>query len=161
MGLSPYLERLRRAVGTELVIVPGAAGIVRDADGRVLLLRRADDDRWDLPGGATDPGETPARTAEREVQEESGLRVRATRVAGVFGGGDFRRTYPDGGNVEGVVVVFHCDVIGGELRPQHGEATDARYFDVATMPVLAFPYPRDLFDGVSRPAIFDPADGPS
>src|SRR4051794_4176924 len=127
VGQSPYLRRLRDAVGNDLIVLPGAAGIVRGDQDRILLLRRADDGTWDLPGGATDPGETPAQTVEREVREESGLSVRAVRLAGVFGGRDFRRTYPDGDTVEGLVTVFDCDRIGGELRPQPGEATTLRF----------------------------------
>jgi 8-oxo-dGTP pyrophosphatase MutT (NUDIX family) len=156
--MSPYLERLRGAVGNDLLIVPGAAGIVRDADGRVLVLRRADDGRWDLPAGATDPGETPAETVQREVREESGLVVRATRIAGVFGGRDFRHTYPDGSRVEGIVTVFECEWVGGELRHDDGEATDARFFAPHQMPPLIYPYPPTIFTAPGERASFQGAE---
>ena len=158
MTMSPYLAMLREAVGKTLVIVPGAAGIVRDPEGRVLVLRRADDGQWDLPAGATDPGETPAETVEREVHEESGLEVRATKVAGVFGGRAFRHTYPDGQEVEGLITVFECERIGGELRFHDGEATAARYFAPAEMPRLIYPYPAALFESRTERAVFERAD---
>jgi 8-oxo-dGTP pyrophosphatase MutT (NUDIX family) len=158
MTMSPYLAMLREAVGNKLVIVPGAAGIVRDSEGRVLVLQRADDGQWDLPAGATDPGETPAETVEREVREESGLEVRARRVAGVFGGRAFRHTYPDGEEVEGLITVFDCERIGGELRFHDGEATAARFFAPAEMPRLIFPYPAALFETQAERAVFEPAD---
>lgn len=61
--------------------------IIRDADGRVLLLRRAPSSRmnagrWDFPGGKVDPGENIASAATREVLEETGCEVRITGVAG-------------------------------------------------------------------------------
>jgi 8-oxo-dGTP diphosphatase len=56
--------------------------LLEDRDGRVLLLRRADDDdtypgRWELPGGGIDRGETEAQAAARELHEEVGLAVDA------------------------------------------------------------------------------------
>jgi len=58
--------------------VPVVRLIVPDAVGRVLLLRRADTtygfDRWALPGGKIDYGETVEAAAARELEEETGLR---------------------------------------------------------------------------------------
>ena len=51
--------------------VTAAGGAVRSESGRVLLIRRFH--RWDLPKGRTESGETPRRTALREVEEETGL----------------------------------------------------------------------------------------
>ena len=53
-------------------------------DGSVLLIRRMDDGLWAMPGGACDPGETPAAAAARETWEESGYQVEITRLLGVF-----------------------------------------------------------------------------
>ena len=52
--------------------------------GKLLLIRRNDDGLWALPGGITDPGETLARTAQRELWEEAGLAGRVTELLGVF-----------------------------------------------------------------------------
>ncbi|MDE5637441.1 MAG: NUDIX domain-containing protein, partial [Alistipes sp.] len=51
--------------------VEAAGGAVSDADGRVLMIRR--NDRWDLPKGHVESGETPAGCAVREVAEETGI----------------------------------------------------------------------------------------
>lgn len=57
--------------------------IVRDAAGRVLILRRADADvgggMWCLPGGKIDPGETAGEAARRELLEETALECTACR----------------------------------------------------------------------------------
>ena len=53
-----------------------AGGVVfrRDAEGKVeILLAQDAKDRWTIPKGHIEPGETPRITAEREIQEETGL----------------------------------------------------------------------------------------
>jgi len=56
-----------------------AAGILRDADGRVLICERVADGPfrglWEFPGGKIGPGETAADALGRELSEELGIRV--------------------------------------------------------------------------------------
>jgi 8-oxo-dGTP pyrophosphatase MutT (NUDIX family) len=145
MPISDYLREVRRVVGTRLLLLPGVAGIVRDGNGHVLFIRRADDGRWGLPAGGIEPGESPAQAIAREVREETGLVVRPSRVAGVFGGQGFRHRYANGDEVEWTVVVFECEVIGGALAPLDGEAVELRYFAPSDAPELQLAYPRELF----------------
>ena len=147
MPISDYLREIRRVVGTRLLLLPGVGGIVRDEDGRVLFIRRADDGHWGLPAGGIEPGESPAQAIAREVHEETGLVVRPARVAGVFGGPGFRHRYGNGDEVEWTVVVFECEVIGGALAPLDGEALELRYFAPNDSPPLQLAYPRELFRG--------------
>jgi len=146
MPISDYLRDLRAIVGQRLLLLPGVAAIVRDAEGRVLFLRRADDGRWGLPAGFVEPGETPAEAVAREVHEETGLIVRPVQVAGVFGGGRFRHRYANGDEVEFTVIVFDCEALGGDLAPLDGEALELRYFARDDAPELPLAYPRDLLD---------------
>jgi 8-oxo-dGTP pyrophosphatase MutT (NUDIX family) len=89
-------------------------GAVFDPDSRLLLAQRADSGLWCMPGGAADVGESPSAGAVREVREETGLDVRATRVIGVFDNRTFglpsiaRHAY---------YLVFECEVLGGSLTP--------------------------------------------
>lgn len=50
--------------------------MVRDADGRVLLVRNKDDGSWCLPGGGWDYGETVEQCIRREIQEELGVDIK-------------------------------------------------------------------------------------
>ncbi|MFF5700943.1 NUDIX hydrolase [Streptomyces sp. NPDC012794] len=63
----------QRAVPQPNAIV-GVGLIVLGPDGRVLL-GRAHDGNWELPGGKVDPGEDFERTAARELAEETSLRA--------------------------------------------------------------------------------------
>ena len=54
-------------------------------DGRIVLARRVDSDRFAVPGGMVDWGETLEEAARRELEEETGLEwVRLRRLVGVY-----------------------------------------------------------------------------
>jgi 8-oxo-dGTP diphosphatase len=65
--------------------------IIRDEDGRILLLKRHPESdnfpgKWDLPGGKCDPGEPFWEALAREVHEETAL---AIEFVGLAGSGQF------------------------------------------------------------------------
>ncbi|MBO0851081.1 MAG: NUDIX hydrolase, partial [Pseudonocardia sp.] len=50
-----------------------AAGALFVDGGRVLLVRKTYGNRWDIPGGYVDRGESPRAACRREVREEIGI----------------------------------------------------------------------------------------
>src|SRR3954454_22836137 len=65
---------------------------------RVLLIRRADNGFWALPGGFHDLDETPATCAARECFEETGVHITIARLLGVFSSNRYREAnYPHKG----------------------------------------------------------------
>lgn len=58
-------------------------GVVFKND-EILLVKEKSDGGWTLPGGWADPNETPGESVAREVFEESGFEVEATKVLAVF-----------------------------------------------------------------------------
>lgn len=99
---------------------------------KVLLTRRADNGRWCLPGGVMESGESAAEACEREVMEETGLRVRVKRLVGVYSNPDQLVIYSDGNKAFFVVLSFETEVMGGELTLSD-ETTDFGYFSVPEM----------------------------
>jgi len=100
------LEPLRASVfARPTPLVGGDAGIIDDC-GRILLIRRADNGRWAMPGGALEVGETPAEGVVREVLEETGVQCQPVALVGVF---DSRRS--------GLVSRHHLYVITFLCRP--------------------------------------------
>jgi 8-oxo-dGTP pyrophosphatase MutT (NUDIX family) len=145
MPVSPYLKNLREKIGNEILQIPSAAAIIRNDDGRILLVKSANSDFWGLPAGAIDLGETPAEAVIREVFEETGLKISPEKLVGVFGGERFRFTYSNGDEVEYFICVFECKIIGGNLKNQDGEIDEIKYFAVEEMPKPAIPYPKAIF----------------
>ena len=60
-------------------IVPAVSAVVTDDQGRILLIRRTDNNYWSIPGGGMEPGESVREAAIREVKEETGMRLRDHR----------------------------------------------------------------------------------
>src|SRR5436853_3690894 len=105
MGMSDYVRALREKVGHDFLFLPSAAALIRDEDGRVLLVQHVEG-HWQVPGGAIDPGERPEDAARREVREEVGVEIETTGIAGVFGGPEYAITYENGDRAGWVVTVF-------------------------------------------------------
>jgi 8-oxo-dGTP pyrophosphatase MutT (NUDIX family) len=128
MPMSDYLQQLRQKVGHDLLLLPSAAVVLHDEQGRILLCLQADKNIWVTPGGLIEPGEQPADAAVRETMEETGLRVKVTGILGVYGGKDLIIDYPNGDRAAYVGIIFRGKVTGGTLQPDGDEILDARYF---------------------------------
>jgi ADP-ribose pyrophosphatase YjhB (NUDIX family) len=92
----------------------GADALILDDEGRILLVRRADDGLWAMPGGWVEPGETREQAVVRETREETGLVVSARRLL---------HTAHRAGTVH---LTYECVVLGGELRSSR-ESTDVAF----------------------------------
>ena len=114
-------------------VVPCVGAIVHDGHGRLLLIRRGQEPSrglWSLPGGRVEPGETAAEAVEREVLEETGLRVRAGALVG--------RVRIDAGAVVYDVADLTCDLIDADAVPRAGDdASDVVFADAAALAGLA------------------------
>ena len=53
-------------------------------EGKILLVQEKMDEKWALPGGWADIGLSPTEVAEKETQEEAGLKVQAQRLLGIW-----------------------------------------------------------------------------
>jgi ADP-ribose pyrophosphatase YjhB (NUDIX family) len=81
---------------------------------KILLTRRTDNGMWCLPGGMIEAGESVSEACEREMKEETGLRVRVTRLAGVYSDPNSVITYPDGNQAHIIVLNFEVERISGD-----------------------------------------------
>jgi 8-oxo-dGTP diphosphatase len=104
----------------------------RAADGRWLLIRRADTGRWALPGGTVEWGEPLAATYPRELEEEAGVvRSRFERVAGVFSRPERDPRF------HAITVVVRCEVEPPVKPPRNPlEILEARLFREDELPDL-------------------------
>ena len=65
------------AFASQMEWVEAAGGVVESERGEVVMIRR--NSRWDLPKGHVEPGESFDRCAEREIEEETGVKARVLR----------------------------------------------------------------------------------
>lgn len=96
-------------------------------DGRRILLCRLGPlmdslwvGYWTLPGGGIEFGEAPEAAMIREVEEETGLHVRATSIADVDSLHD--DTGPD--DYHGIRIIYHVEIVGGTLCHEAAGSTD-------------------------------------
>jgi 8-oxo-dGTP diphosphatase len=115
--------------GAPVPVVPCVGAVVQDAAGRLLLIQRGQEPSrglWSLPGGRVEAGETTEQAVEREVLEETGLRVRAGALVG-------RVSIPGDGVVYDVLDLS-CTLIDTEARPVAGDdAADVVFADAVTL----------------------------
>jgi 8-oxo-dGTP diphosphatase len=98
----------------------GAAAVIVDDGGRVLLVRHTYGHlNWEIPGGASDPGESVTVTALRELREETGLEAVAETMTGVY--------WQEEANAHHFV--FRCTPVDGrEPMPSSSEISECGYF---------------------------------
>ena len=120
-----------------------AAALLVERGDQVLLVRRANDPQrglWTLPAGFVDAGEDPARAAERECLEETGLQAQVTGLLDVVFGLEHAR----GAHI---VIAYRAEIVGGSLQP--GDDVDqAAFFERQALPPLAFSTTKKLLAAV-------------
>ncbi len=141
--ISEYYSRLRKRIGSDLLLIPSVACLVRDSEGR-LLLQRKNDGTWSLPAGAIEPNEAPRMAAFRELKEETGIEATRLELIDVYGGSDFRYTYPNNDEVEYTVAVFACEGTTSSDQVIDEETTELRYFSEDDFPGLELPFPQNV-----------------
>lgn len=97
-------------------IVVAVTAFIQDDTGRLLLIRRTDNDLYAIPGGALELGETLTQTVQREVMEETGINVEVTGLIGIYSDPDHVIEFTDGEVRQEFSICFRADPTGGELR---------------------------------------------
>lgn len=108
----------------------GDAGcFVRDDRDRALFIRHeATPETWGTPGGGHEPGEPHARTARREVREETGVDVELLGVVHARRRRIVHAEDPDR-QLFALTVEFEGEATGGDLSVDDDEVLEARWFE--------------------------------
>lgn len=118
--------------------------IIRAADGRLVLVRRAIEPGyglWVFPGGYIDRGEQVIEAAVREAREESGLDVRIDGLVNIY---SYSGATP-------IIIVYAASIVGGALCTDE-ECLEARLFRIEEIPwdALAFRSTREALSDYLR-----------
>ena len=131
-----YVRDMRQFIGHRTLMIVGAAVILEDARGRILLQRRTDNHCWDYAGGCVEVDEPVEDAARRELFEETGLTAGTLELLGVFSGPETHYTYPNGDDVSIVNIVYVCRDWTGTLVPQPEEVEELRFFPPEELPPM-------------------------
>lgn len=94
-------------------VVPSVVAIVKDEHGRVLMIHKTDNDKWALPGGGHEIGESIAGTVVREVKEETGYDVEVDTLTGTYTNPAHVMAYDDGEVRQQFSLAFRARLLGG------------------------------------------------
>jgi len=129
--------------------ITGMSVISHLPDGSIVLVRRRDNGKWAIPGGIVNWGETLETSAERELEEETGLQMRkVNRLVGIYS--DPRRD----SRIHSICVVVSVQAEGTIAVRDKSEIIEARAFPVEELPLGGMSHDhdqqlQDYFDGLT------------
>ena len=103
-------------------------------DGKILLIKERLDDRWSLPGGWADPGQSPSESVVREIFEESGYEAQARRLLAVYDRSKHPHEPPSPFHI--YKLFFLCEITGGSPKTSY-ETTAVDFFAENDIPELS------------------------
>jgi len=127
-----YPVLFRMALDDRISHIPfiqtGAAIIIRNENGQILLQERTDRNKWGLPGGCQDLGEDLRMTAVREAYEETGIKLDPNEIELIDTlSGKFRKnSYPNGDIVYNNTSLYLADISISDESTLKGDSETKR-----------------------------------
>ena len=134
-----YPVFLRKCMGTLQHVTPilqdGAAAVIVNEDGEILLQSRADRDEWGFPGGCQELGETFEEVIIREVKEETNFDVLESdlKLIKIVSGMSRKNSYPNGDVVVNNTAFYLISKYSGELK-WDSESKEMKFFSLDCLP---------------------------
>ncbi|GAB2757758.1 NUDIX hydrolase [Amycolatopsis magusensis] len=116
-------------------IAVAVSAFIQDDEGRILMIRRTDNDLYSIPGGQLELGETLTQAAVREVREETGIECEVTGLIGIYSNPNHVIAYDDGEVRQEFSICFRAKPTGGELRTSN-ESSEAKWIPQDNIPSL-------------------------
>ncbi|WP_377892054.1 NUDIX hydrolase [Alkalihalobacillus sp. R86527] len=130
-----YIEELRSLVGKRPLILVGSVVIICNKEGSLLLQQRNEKkERWGLPGGLMEPGESTEETAIREAFEETGLIVESLTLFQMYSGQEFFTIADNGDMFYSVTAAYYSQNYTGELTANKEESLSYQFFEATSLP---------------------------
>ena len=127
-----YVQKVRRYLGNQKIILNCAGGIVLKND-KILLQRRSDNNEWGLVGGLLELDESYLDAALREIKEETGLTVKAKSFLGIFH--NYNMMWGNGDKAHTIGAYYVFEIVDGELRIDE-ESYELKFFSLSELPHL-------------------------
>ena len=137
-----YIIKIREQLGHELILIPSVAAVIKNGQGDIL---------FQYPGGNTGVCQLERlnlgklrRSSNSGSMGRNRIESTSKKKRGIWRE-RFRHIYPNGDQVEYIVVVFECEITSGKLKSIDGESLKLQYFSFSEKPTLALPYPDNIF----------------
>lgn len=127
-----YPVLFRMALDERISHIPfiqtGAAIIIRNENGEILLQERTDRNKWGLPGGCQELGEDLRVTAIREAYEETGIKLdyNDLELIDTLSGETRKNSYPNGDIVYNNTSLYLVDVSMQNISDMKGDSETKR-----------------------------------
>lgn len=132
-----YWKMLRDTVGNMPIMLMAAGVIIQNKAGEILLQKRSDSNKWGIPGGMLDYGESAEEAAIREVHEETGVDVAIIDMLGVYS--KYFHKYENGDTIQMCSIFFRGKMVGGEVKIDQEETVEVKFFDERNLPEIFHP----------------------
>ena len=137
-----YPVLFRMALDERISHIPfiqtGAAMIIRNKEGKILLQERTDRNKWGLPGGCQELGEDLRNTAIREAYEETGIKIKieAIKLIDTISGDSRKNSYQNGDIVYNNTSLYLADISDDDIAYLKGDSETKRlkFFKVEELP---------------------------
>ena len=151
-----YPVLIRMLLNPEICHIPilqdGAAIIIRNFNGDILLQERTDRNLWGLPGGCQELGEDFRATAAREAKEETNLELdpETLELIDILSGESRRNSYPSGDIVYNNTALYLANVDINDMSVLKGDSETKRlaFFSIDNLPTNLMD--RDLIESYKK-----------
>jgi len=144
-----YFGKLRKAFGNDKIILPAVRAATVDEDGKFLFVKRKDDNKWVMPAGAVELGESAEQAIIREIYEETGLIAISPEATAIYSDPKYDFTNPFGGKHQMFAMVFLIRQWKGNLEQKTEETNGCRFFSTNELPDTLDVY-KETIDDISN-----------
>ncbi len=116
-------------------IAVAVSAFIQDDEGRILMIRRTDNDLYSIPGGQLELGETLAEAAVREVCEETGIECEVIGVIGLYSDPRHVIAYDDGEVRQEFSICFRAMYKQG-MPKRSEESKEVLWVRISDLPAL-------------------------
>ncbi|WP_066074645.1 NUDIX domain-containing protein [Neobacillus soli] len=129
-----YLGQLRKLIGHKKIIHPSIRAIIQDKKERILFIERKGQNRWGMPAGSMELGESIFETLKREIKEETGIDVIDATLISIYSGPDKSIKNGFGDEYQMFEFLFRVDKWTGTTIKETDESKNAEFFPLDSIP---------------------------